>query len=191
VATTAPALAAIPPTTCVHGPTYWPTTGQVATSSGSQHSISLTFTPTQAQLNALACLGGYLKIDFVVQNAGVSGTAYALTTNVSSSVKEVPFVSSSFIPGATYIAITALQAGHTYYVTTTWTGGNAAPTFTANWVGAHFANSMFEKSLCKNGTNTGGMAWCVFATSEYPDGSYTHSLTNGNVALDGTTYTIH
>jgi hypothetical protein len=190
----APALAAAPAaapsTSCVPGPMYWPTTGQVTTSNGSQRSISLTFTPTQAQLNALVCLGGYLKIDFVVQNAGVSGTAYTLSTNVGS-VKEVPLVSSSFIPGATYIAATALQAGSTYYVTTAWTGGNATPTFSANWVGAHYASSMFEKNICKNGTNTGGMAWCVFATSQYPNGSYTHSLTNGSVALDGTTYTIH
>ncbi|HSW66769.1 MAG TPA: hypothetical protein VLI54_06550 [Bacillota bacterium] len=176
--------------TCVQGPMYWPSSGQVVTSNSSTRSISLTFTPTQAQLNALACHGGYLKVDFVTQNAGLSGANYTLSTNVPGAVKEVPVYNTSFYPGATGIYAASLQADQTYYVTATWTGGNAAATFSANWVAAHAASSnLIEKDLCKKGTAQGTFAWCYFATVVYPGGSYTHSLTGGYVPLGGT-YTI-
>lgn len=176
-------------TACVPGPTYWPTTGQVVSSSGSTRSITLRFTATQAQLSALACLGGYLKIDNVVQNAGVSGTNYTLSTNLPGATKEVPIVNTSFTPGATGIAVSALQPNQSYFVTVSWTGGNAGVTFSTNWIGAHWATSMFERSTCQKGQMQGTNAWCVFATTQYPSGSYTHSLTGDNVAL-GSTYSL-
>jgi hypothetical protein len=179
----APALAA---NNCVPAPTYWPTSGQVTTNNNAgQHTLSLTFTATQSQLNALACQGGYLRIDNVVQNAGVSGNQYALSTTGLGTTKEVPVVSSSFTPGVTFVAVSSLQAGKTYTMTTTWQGGTAVPTFTTDWIGSHWATSTFEKSLCQKGQAQGTVAWCVFQT-----GQDRHSLTGGNVALDGSTYTI-
>lgn len=173
-------------TTCVSGSTYWPTIGQVMSSSGSTSSITLHFTATQTQLNALACLGGYLKIDNVVQNAGVSGTNYTLSTDIPGAAKEVPIINTSFTPGATGIAVSALQPNQPYFVTVSWTGGNTGATLSTNWSGAHWANSMFERSTCQKGQAQGTSAWCVFTTTQYPSGSYAHSLTGGNVALGGT-----
>jgi hypothetical protein len=136
---------------------------------------------TQAQLNALACLGGYVKMDFVTQNAGVSGDHYALNTNIVGAVKEVPVVSSSFTPGVTGIGLGGLQADQPYFITVSWTGGNSNPTFTADWIAAHKASSIFEKSLCSKGQQQGTNAWCYFQT-----GSSRHSLTGGAVLLGGT-----
>ncbi|HSW98417.1 MAG TPA: hypothetical protein VLF71_01120 [Candidatus Saccharimonadales bacterium] len=180
----APAATAHADTTCQSGPVYWPTTGQVTTANGAQHSITLTFKLTQTQLNALQCLGGYLKMDFTTQNAGVSGDNYTLTTNTGG-VKDSPPLGSGFTPGITAVGLGSLVAGKLYTVTTTWTGGTAVPTFTADWIGAHWAASFFEKSLCQSGQNKGTQAWCVFQT-----GTFRHSLTGGIVPADGSTYQL-
>lgn len=123
-----------------------------------------------------------------MQSAGVAGTSYTLSTNIPDATKEVPLVNTSFTPGATDIAVSALQPNQPYFVTVSWTGGNVSASFNIEWSGAHWATSMFERATCQKGQAQGTNAWCVFTTTYYP-GQYTHSLTDGNVALGGT-YTI-
>ena len=174
-------------TSCQSGPVYWPTTGLITTANGAQHSVTLNFTLTQTQMNALQCLGGYLKMDFTSLDAGVSGGNYTLTTNVPS-VKDIAIVlgsNSGFTPGVTGVGLGSLVAGHSYTVTATWTGGNAHPTFSADWIGAHVATSFFEKSTCQRGQSQGTQAWCFFQTS-----TFRHSLTGGYVAADGSSYQL-
>lgn len=184
VGVAAPVSAINSDTHCVQGTVYWPTTGQTVSSNGSQRSITLNFQMTQTQLNALVCNGGYLKVDFVTQNSGLTSSApYDLSTNVPGAIEEVVGSTSPFTPGATAIAVSGLNANYPYYVTVTWTGGNSNATFTADWVKSHWASQLnaYEKQRCNNGNNAGGWAWCVFQT-----GTSRHSLTGGNVALGGT-----
>jgi len=184
VGTAATAGAVNTATTCVQGPVYWPTTGQVVSSNGSQRSATLNFQMTQAQLNALACSGGYARVAFVTQNSGVPASqAFTLSTNISSPIKDVAApTASTFAPGAAF-AVSSLNANQPYNLTVSWTGGNSNATFTSDWIGAHWASQLnaFERNRCNNGQSQGGWSWCVYQT-----GASRHSLTGGNVALGGT-----
>ncbi|MET0779513.1 MAG: hypothetical protein ABWY71_01625 [Candidatus Saccharimonadales bacterium] len=181
------ALGAPVPAACTTQ-TWWPRTGQVATSNGTQKTVTLNFQMTSAQVASLRACGVYLEVNFVVQNAGVSGGNFTYSTNLPGAIKDVPLLPSAFSPGVTRVSTSSVGAGQQYFVTVNWTGGNSSPTFSADFIASHqasnnYLNNPVEANACANGVAQGNLAFCVFQTAR-------HQLLGGNVALNGSTYIL-
>jgi hypothetical protein len=156
-------------THCLAGTAYWPETGTITTTaSGTVRKISLSFEISQTRLNELACHGGYVKIDFAVNSAGVSGAQYSVETNITTQpvLNQSP-VSGSFDPGIIGVAVTAFMPNQAYHLTVTWTSSTSA-TFTARFGPQRRAGGFNELQWCQRAYY---MCWLS------PYGPYPHVLT--------------
>ena len=148
----APAQAAVP-SQC--GPQWKLTNGQVAvTTTGLVTSVTVSFRLNTAQRAAVQCAGQFMQLYLNVQNAEVSGTDYALSTNLQfapdrPAEKRRPALASGFEPGVTLVNTYLLAADTPYYFTATWTRPSATQqTVTLYQHASRTAQTMIEKSWC-------------------------------------------
>ena len=174
---------------------YTPTHGEViADVHGDYFELTLSFSLTQSQRDALQATGEFLELDFVVYNVTIAGDSqdYQVYSNLPGAQQDVGFHDATFTPSVTMIQTKDIQADTHYWATVKFHSGvTATPKLSMQFVPSRWHSQLNPKEwgACEIGKIKWNGAWCIFPV-EGARVWLTSNLYGGLVPIDGSHYTL-
>ncbi len=170
---------------------FWPSTGMFQTThvGGGAYDATLRFRLTQAEKNALSCVGPYLELDFRLFgfNTPSEWDGYSVYTDIPGAIHDTAKSDGAdeATPAVTRIKASELTVDHEYYATVSFFGLplSGAPQVSIQWVPSYWASSAPQKLLCATAGLIYGDAMCIFGkTRVYLSDGYNN---NAPLIFDG------
>lgn len=176
---------------------YTPTHGEViADVHGDFFELTLAFSYTQAQRDALQQTSEFLEIDFVVTGVTIPGDSqdYEVYGNLPGAQEDVGFHDTTFTPSVTMIQTKDIQANTHYWATVKFHSGvNGTPMLSAQFVPSAWHKQIYDDVVqwgaCAVGKVRWDGAWCLFPV-EGARVLLTENFYSGTIPIDGSHYTL-
>jgi len=181
---------------------FWPSTGSFQTLYEpvlfDGYSVTLGFTLTVDEIEALRCVDEYLELDFRLYGFKVprQWDGYTFSSNLPGAIHDVAtsdFSTTEPVPAVTGIFVDDLSAGTHYYASISFDerldpdGGS--PKVSIDWVPSHWASSFLEREFCGAALllTFFNHAECIFGTTRVflSDGYVNGGPTGGSLPFDG------